>query len=309
MELLQRRKFCREFLNGYNEKLHPQIISKVFEIGLLILKKRFNKLLFSKEELDDIIKDLNGKDYVEIVPLPPLKKIQKLPTPSKKRSLQHNEGYYINTEKSNPDLIKAKLLRNRQILNNTLQNPNFTTQNSAIYPNWWWNNKEEDEIEKPKNNINIIYSDENNYDNIDNYNYNYDYEENENNRDYIEINEGGDNKVNYQNYIEKPEMENDEVKNKNYTIKKLTMNSEKPKINNKYDNHKNTEEAFYYENQNKIPYYAKNMKLIKNFKKIPNKIKKRDQMRVKSTKPPSRKINNFVKNNQLSQNKIIKRKY
>ena len=55
MELLQRRKFCREFLNGYNEKLHPQIISKVFEIGLLILKKRFNKLLFSKEELDDII--------------------------------------------------------------------------------------------------------------------------------------------------------------------------------------------------------------------------------------------------------------
>ena len=65
MELLQRRKFCREFLNGYNEKLHPQIISRVFEIGLLTLKKYFNKLLFSKEELDEIIKSLSGNDYVE----------------------------------------------------------------------------------------------------------------------------------------------------------------------------------------------------------------------------------------------------
>ena len=87
------------------------------------------------------------------------------------------------------------------------------------------------------------------------------------------------------------------------------MNSGKPKINYKYINPENAEEAIFYENQDKIPYYAKNMKLIKNFKKIPNKIKKREQMRVKSTKPPSRKINSFVKNNQISQNTIIKRKY
>ena len=53
MELLQRRKFCREFLNGYNEKLHPQIISKVFEIGLLTLKKNYNKLLFMSVELKE----------------------------------------------------------------------------------------------------------------------------------------------------------------------------------------------------------------------------------------------------------------
>ena len=303
MELLQRRKFCREFLNGYNEKLHPQIISKVFEIGLLILKKRFKKLLFSKEELDDIIKNLNGKDYVEIVPLPPLKKIQKLPIPSRMGSLKQEEGYYVNTEKNNHDLLKAKLLRNRQILNNTLENPKFTTQNSAIYPNWWWNNKEEDEIENPKNNINIIYSDKSNYNN-DNFNYNYGYEKNEDNGDYIQINEGRDNKD-----INKQEMENDEIKNKNYTIKKLTMNSGKEKNNNTYINHENTGEVIYNENKNKIPYNSKNMKLIKNIKKIPNNIKKREQMRVKSTKPPSRKIKSFVKNNQLSQNKIIKRKY
>ena len=96
MELLQRRKFCREFLNGYNEKLHPQIISRVFEIGLLTLKKYFNKLLFSKEELDEIIKSLSGNDYVEIVPLPPRKKIEKLQNKNLEEKINMNNNN-INT--------------------------------------------------------------------------------------------------------------------------------------------------------------------------------------------------------------------
>ena len=309
MELLQRRKFCREFLNGYNEKLHPQIISKVFEIGLLLLKKKYNKLLFSKEELDEIIKDLSGKDYVEIVPLPPLKKLNKLQNPPEK-PFQPNDDYYLNTENRDTDLLKNKIFKNKPLYYNTLKNPNFTTQNSAIYPNWWWNNKEEEEeIEKPNNKINIIYNDDinNNYENNNDDNYNYEYEENEDNGDhgdYIHINEGRENEMDYQ------EIENDE-NSKNYTIKKLTMNSGRPKRSNRYENNNNFEnldEEIYYDKPNKIPFNPKNMKSLKNAKKIPIQIKKKEvKQRVKSSKPPQRKINSFTKNPQPIKNKVIKK--
>ena len=63
MEILCRRKICKEFLFKYTEEKYPELISKVFEIGLLILKKSFNKLLFSMEELDSIIDDLSGDYY------------------------------------------------------------------------------------------------------------------------------------------------------------------------------------------------------------------------------------------------------
>ena len=286
MELLQRRKFCREFLNGYNEKLHPQIISKVFEIGLLTLKSKFNKLLFSKEELDEIIKDLSGKQYVEIVPLPPLKKLEKPPLQSKKYIPQKNEGY-ISTENNNEDYLKTKIISSKKMFE-TLQNPNFTTQNSAIYPNWWWNNKEEEEYENPNNNNKISpndeYLDDNNYED-----YNYEYENNENEiyRDYNQ-----DNLKNERNYPERLEQENEEIKNKSYAIKKLTMNSGRPiKINN-------------------IPYNNKKMKKIKNSQLIPVQLKKKEKnQRVKSTKPPTRKINSFSKNDktEIPKKKIIKK--
>ena len=108
MELLQRRKFCREFLNGYNEKLHPQIISRVFEIGLLTLKNTFNKLLFSKEELDEIIKSLSGKDYVDIVPLPPVKKLESL---NNKQLVGNLKNRPLNKE----EIERNKLIKNQQM--------------------------------------------------------------------------------------------------------------------------------------------------------------------------------------------------
>ncbi len=309
MELLQRRKFCREFLNGYNEKLHPQIISKVFEIGLLTLKNRFNKLLFSNEELDEIIKDLSKKNYVEIVPLPPLKKLEKLPSSSQKIPPQQNHEFYLNTENNNENLIKTKILRNRQLYDKTLQNPNFTTQNSAIYPNWWWNNKEEEEIE-PKRNINIVYNEQMNNDiNNENNNYNYEYEENEadENCEYLQVNEGIENSPNYENYEKRQDFENTETKNKNYTIKKLTMNSTRPKRVNRYDNNENIEEEIYHQKSKNIPVKPKNIKAIKNTKKFKNKINKKEGMqRVKSSKPPSRKIHSFTKSNQAPKTRIIK---
>ena len=285
MELLQRRKLCREFLNGYNERQHPQIISKVFEIGLLTLKKKFNKLLFSKEELDDIIKELSGKEYVEIVPLTHLKKLEKLPTPL--RNLQNqenfNEHYNYNTENYDSELLKEKIIKNRKIYDKTLKNPNFTTQNSSIYPNWWWNNKEE-EMQTP-NNTNIIYNEEN-YINED-YNNNENYDENNNNEDYINKNDVGYNESNFQNYQER---ENDEIKNKNYSIKKLTMKS-KPK---EIDIYEVPELGSNIKKVNNVSFNnTKNNKLL-NQKKSPNQIKKGQTQRVKSTKP--RKINSMTKN-------------
>ena len=173
MELLQRRKFCREFLNGYNEKLHPQIISRVFEIGLLTLKNTFNKLLFSIEELDEIIKSLGGKDYVDVVPLPPRKKLEKL-------NMREN-----NSELKKEEDEKKIFLKNQQMHKHYLENPNFATQNNKIYPFWWWNNKEEDFDEMKKdaiNNNNINLTDQEIiYDNNEFFN-NYDYEENNNNK-------------------------------------------------------------------------------------------------------------------------------
>ena len=204
MELLQRRKFCREFLNGYNEKLHPQIISRVFEIGLLTLKNTFNKLLFSKEELDEIIKSLSGKEYVDVVPLPPRKKLEKLENKALKEKINAEENQCNLTQE---EIERNKNIKNQHLHRHYLQNPNFSTQNNEIYPFWWWNNKEEDIYPMNQNtinnNINAI-SDENNYDN-----------------DY--------NDDNYINDMECPrqEINNEEMGNriKNYSMKKLNNNS------------------------------------------------------------------------------------
>ena len=291
MELLQRRKFCREFLNGYNEKLHPQIISKVFEIGLITLKNKYNKLLFSGEELDEIIKDLNGKEYVEIVPLPPLKKIETLPNPPQKCPPPKKiEEYNFPNENKDACPFQSTLFRNHQMYEKTLQNPNFTTQNSAIYPNWWWNNKEE-EIEKPKRDTNVIYNEEYN----NRYNtYNGNNEEN-NNDEY----EGGENEQFYQNYQEVPEIENTDIKNKNYTIKKLKMNSSKPKRMNKCESN---DEVINYEKSKKIPCNNNKKNKANNIKKIYN------SQRVKSSNPPNRNINCCNNNNnKVAMQKLIKR--
>ena len=80
------------------------------------------------------------------------------------------ENYYFNTESNDTDIITTKLVRRHKLNNNTLKNPNFSTQNSAIYPNWWWNNKEEEDEdeERPKNNINTIFNEDNDNNDYDN---------------------------------------------------------------------------------------------------------------------------------------------
>ena len=213
MELLQRRKLCREFLNGYNEKLHPQIISRVFEIGLLTLKKTFNKLLFSKEELDEVIKSLSGKEYVDIIPLPPRKKLEKLNITD------------INYAQNKEEDERNKIIKNQHLHRQYLQNPNFTTQNNEIYPFWWWNNEEEDFDKMKKttfdNNINLT-NEEINYDNNEYYNNNYNEENNNINEEEFPREE-----------IKKEEMVN---KIQDYSMKNLNTNLIKKKIENQAKN-------------------------------------------------------------------------
>ena len=296
MELLQRRKFCREFLNGYNEKMHPQIISRVFEIGLLTLKKNYNKILFTQEELDEIIKSFNEEDYVEILPLPPLKKKEKLNNQNKIVSLSPKHYCYLNTQYKECPFLKTKIINKRKRYDKYLLNPNFITQNSAIYPYWWWNNKEE-KNEEPKDNLNVEenYNDSNEY-----YNNNELYEDNKNdNIEYININEGEEEVNNYQHYPQRQDYESEGMRKKNYSIKKLTMNSYNPKKINTYDNNN---EYIYYENPNIIP-KSNNLK-NKSFKKIQinkrNNLKgnniDRNEQRMKSSKLPKRKNMNIIYN-------------
>ena len=272
MELLQRRKFCREFLNGYNEKLHPQIISRVFEIGLLTLKNTFNKLLFSKEELDEIIKSLSGKDYVDIVPLPPVKKLESLTN-------KHLVGNLKNRPLNKEELERNKLIKNQQMHRHFLQNPNFSTQNNEIYPFWWWNNKEEKVEEINKNTIN---------NNINQTNGDIDYDNNALNNCYDEENNLNNiNEIDYQG----DDLRNEEIGNQinNYSVKKLNNSSiQKQKEN------------------------LKNNKIIKNNLKLTNKPRVQSTRAQRNNNIPNqnfRKINNNMKNqNQPRKNIIFEKK-
>ena len=114
MDLIYRRKSCREFLKVYSEELYKDLIPDVFEIGVLNLVNSFNKTLFTKSELKTIIDDLKNKDYFQINDI---KTIQKLNT-----NLNNN---------------KTEIKNNNNINNN----------NNNVYPNWWWDNKEEEDFD------------------------------------------------------------------------------------------------------------------------------------------------------------------
>ena len=113
MDLIYRRKSCREFLKVYSEELYKDLIPDVFEIGVLNLVNSFNKTLFTKSELKTIIDDLKNKDYFQINDI---KTIQKLNT-----NLNNNK-----TE---------------------IKNNNNINNNNNVYPNWWWDNKEEEDFD------------------------------------------------------------------------------------------------------------------------------------------------------------------
>ena len=61
MEYLNESKVCRKFLNQYSEKLIPKLLPRLMKIAIFSLYKTFHKCLFSMQELDQYIKNFNGK--------------------------------------------------------------------------------------------------------------------------------------------------------------------------------------------------------------------------------------------------------
>ena len=65
MDFFIRRNICKDFLDKYNEKIYPELLSRIIEIGILTLKLSFNKLAFTQKELDDIIYSLHEQSKIE----------------------------------------------------------------------------------------------------------------------------------------------------------------------------------------------------------------------------------------------------
>ena len=171
MEFILKKETCRDFLNNYHKDIYPILLPKIIEIGILTLKLSFNKVLFSPDELNDIISSLNQQYNFEK---------QKLNNKPKKmkhvinNNLTLGKEEYKGNNKQNPILnsisyndrknLKAdrlkdtfdsnnfydsnycvsesKSLRNKQLYNKRLENPLFTTLNKNVYPFWWWNQTE-----------------------------------------------------------------------------------------------------------------------------------------------------------------------
>ena len=168
MEFILKKDTCRKFLNNYHEEIYPILLPKIIEIGILTLKLSFDKVLFSPDELNDIIDSLNKQYFLQKKTLKKLKYSNlTLDTDFSKRDNLFNrttftrsnnttEGNYLNTldssnfYDSNYFIPTTKSYRNEQLYNKRLENPMFNTLNKKIYPFWWWN-QTEPEYSKYKN--------------------------------------------------------------------------------------------------------------------------------------------------------------
>ena len=166
MEFVLKKETCRNFLDNYHEEMYPILLPKIIEIGILTLKLSFDKVLFSPDELNEIIDSLNEQYILQ-------KKLS-----SKKTSLKKLKNKYLTLEndfsqnernlnrttlnklnnKTETNYLKTfdssnfydtnyfvpqtKSFRNEQLYNKRLENPMFNTLNKKIYPFWWWNQSE-----------------------------------------------------------------------------------------------------------------------------------------------------------------------
>ena len=166
MEFVLKKETCRNFLDNYHEEIYPILLPKIIEIGILTLKLSFDKVLFSPDELNEVIDSLNEQYILQ-------KKLS-----SKKTSLKKLKNKYLTLEndfsqnernlnrttlnklnnKTETNYLKTfdssnfydtnyfvpqtKSFRNEQLYNKRLENPMFNTLNKKIYPFWWWNQSE-----------------------------------------------------------------------------------------------------------------------------------------------------------------------
>ena len=168
MEFILKKKTCRDFLNNYHKEIHPILLPKIIEIGILTLKLSFNKELFSPDELNDIIISLKQqynlqkgkKSFTNL-------KNKNFKNLTEENSINNNKDIFYNTIEtsnfydSNYIIPETKSFRNKQLYNNRLENPMFNTLNRNVYPNWWWNQMEPDYLNKRKlrnNNNNQLLS-------------------------------------------------------------------------------------------------------------------------------------------------------
>ena len=115
IELFLKRRIIRQFLNSYSEDQWKELIPEIFEIGVLSLQRSFNKILFTKEELKDILEDLRNSDYYKVGQP---KKIEKLITNKHSIDNKNNDIQpYSQTEIDNNNKSRSK-------------------QNN-LYPSWW----------------------------------------------------------------------------------------------------------------------------------------------------------------------------
>ena len=174
MEFILRRDICKEFLDKYNKEIYPELLSRIIEIGILTLKLSFNRLIFSREELDEMILSLQEQckrekkdlSFYKLKKLTnkyfnPIKTITEL---EQKKLLNSNYSFsdksydniFINNTNfydSNYYVPESKSFRNKQLYNKRLKNPLFTTQNKNIYPFWWWNFPDEEDPELENNDL------------------------------------------------------------------------------------------------------------------------------------------------------------
>ena len=162
MEFILKKDTCRKFLNNYHEEIYPILLPKIFEIGILTLKLSFDKVLFSPDELNEIIDSLNKQYSLQKKTSNKKLTLKKLTynnlTSDKEDNLFNRttftnsnnitEGNYLNTldssnfYDSNYFIPTTKSYRNEQLYNKRLENPMFNTLNKKIYPFWWWNQSE-----------------------------------------------------------------------------------------------------------------------------------------------------------------------
>ena len=167
MDFILRKDICKQFLDQYNKIIYPELFSRIIEIGILTLKLSFGKLVFSPEELDDIIYSLQDQLNQEKA-IFRLKKFKKLtnrmfqPQKIEQEKIKNNTISYTDDDNSKHEhffinstnfydadyfVPETRRLRNKQLYQKRLEHPLFVTQNKNVYPFWWWNLPEEEDSE------------------------------------------------------------------------------------------------------------------------------------------------------------------
>jgi hypothetical protein len=240
MEFILKKDTCRKFLNNYHEEIYPILLPKIIEIGILTLKLSFDKVLFSPDELNEIIDSLNKQYSLQKKTSNKKLTLKKLTynnlTLDKEDNLFNRttftnsnnitEGNYLNTldssnfYDSNYFIPTTKSYRNEQLYNKRLENPMFNTLNKKIYPFWWWNQSETEYL-KYKNQTISFNKEQNAYKNF--------------NKNKNEINKKNIRKKNYFALNKKPNRTNYKISyDKNLNVINIETGQKKIKIiNNK----------------------------------------------------------------------------